>query len=54
MSMSSAKRRRLRYLPSIFKPLVSQVSRRDMLSSAPANSLGDMYLPGVDRVAFFI
>ena len=42
MSMSSAKRRWLRYSPSIFKPLVSQVSRRNMVSSAAVNSLDDM------------
>ena len=38
----SAKTRRLRYLPSIFKLLVSQVSRQNMLSSAAVNSLGDI------------
>ena len=45
MSMSSAKRRWLRYSPSILKPLVAQVSRRNMLSSAAVNSLGDMVSP---------
>ena len=42
MSMSSANRRLLRYSPSIFKPLVSEVSYWNMLSSAAVNSLGDM------------
>ena len=42
MSLSSAKRRWLKYTQSIFKPLVSQVSRRNMFSSAAVNSLGDM------------
>ena len=37
--MSSAKRRRARYSPPIFKPLVSQVSHRNMLSRAAVNSL---------------
>ena len=45
MSMSSVKRRWLRYSPSIFKPLVSQVSRQNMLSSAAVNNLGDMVSP---------
>ena len=43
--MSSAKRRQLRYSPSIFKPLVFQVSRRNMLYSAAVDSLGDMVCP---------
>ena len=36
------KRRLLRYSLSIVKPLVSQVSRRNMLSRDAVNSLGDM------------
>ena len=45
MSMSSAKRRWLRYSPSTFKPLVSKDSRRNMLSSAAVHNLGDMISP---------
>ena len=44
MSMSSAKPRWLRYSPSIFKLLVSQVIFRNTFSSAVVNSLGDWYL----------
>ena len=40
-----AKRRWLSYSPSIFKILVSQVSRRNMLSSAAVNSLCDVLSP---------
>ena len=47
--------------PSIFKSLVSQVRRRNVLSSAAVNSLGDILSPcctpplhDVDLVAFFV
>ena len=43
--MSSEKRKLLRYSPSIFKPLVSQASRRNMLSRASVNNLKDMVTP---------
>ena len=44
-SMSSAKWKWQRYSPSIFKPLVSQVSRRNMLWRAAINSLGGTVSP---------
>ena len=43
--MSSSKRRCLRYSPSNFKPLVSQINRGNILSCAAVNSLGDIESP---------
>ena len=54
MSLSSAKRRWLRYPPSIFKPLVFQVIHRNMPSSAAVNSLSDMVSPCRTPLMVFI
>ena len=35
----------IKIFASIFKPLVSQIDRRNMLSSAAVKSLGDMVSP---------
>ena len=43
--ISSAKRRWLRYSPSIFRPLFSQFSLLKILSSVDVNSLGEMVSP---------
>ena len=43
--ISSAKRRRLRYSPSIFRPLFSQFSLLKIFSSVDVNSLGEMVSP---------
>ena len=45
MSMSSANRRWRRYSQSLFKSLVSKVSRRNMLPTAAVNKLRDMVYP---------
>ena len=54
MGMSSAERRLLIYSPSIFKPLTSQISRRNMFSRAAVNSLGDMICPSVTPLLMLI
>ena len=43
--MMAAKRKWLRYFRSLFKPLVSLISLRNMLSIAAVNSLGEMVFP---------
>ena len=52
--ISSAKRRWLRYSPSIFRPLFSQFSLLKILSKVDVNSLGEMVSPCRTPLLVFI